>query len=40
VKDYFLSTAGKEGEQWLQRFENEIKTCEAKIDAEYKVQFK
>lgn len=40
VKDYFLSTAGDEGKKWLERFQSEIKTCEAKIDADYQVQFK
>ena len=40
VRGYFLEAAGKEGQAWLQRFENEISTCEAKINAEYKVQFK
>ncbi len=40
VKEYFLSTSGPEGEKWLQRFENEIKTCEAKIQADYDIQFK
>lgn len=40
VRDYFLDTSGAVGKEWLQRFESEIKTCEAKIDAEYKVQFK
>ncbi|GLO62693.1 C4-dicarboxylate ABC transporter [Vibrio sp. MACH09] len=40
VRDYFLETSGAEGEKWLQRFENEINTCKAKIDADYKVQFK
>jgi TRAP-type C4-dicarboxylate transport system substrate-binding protein len=40
VRDYFLDTSGEVGKEWLQRFESEIKTCEAKIDAEYKVQFK
>ncbi|WP_375748612.1 TRAP transporter substrate-binding protein DctP [Vibrio sp. HN007] len=40
VKDYFLSTAGDEGKAWLERFQSEIKTCEAKIAADYSVQFK
>ncbi|WP_413701889.1 hypothetical protein ACLKMH_10320 [Psychromonas sp. KJ10-10] len=39
VRDYFLETSGDTGKEWLQRFEKEISTCEAKIDAEYKVQF-
>jgi tripartite ATP-independent transporter DctP family solute receptor len=40
VRDYFAKTAGADGQVWLERFQNEIKTCEAKIAAEYKVQFK
>ncbi|MFA0084639.1 TRAP transporter substrate-binding protein DctP [Vibrio sp. 10N.222.51.C12] len=40
VKDYFLKSSGPEGQKWLQRFENEIKTCEAAIDADYNLQFK
>lgn len=40
VREYFLSTAGADGQKWLERFQSEIKTCEAKIDADYKVQFK
>jgi tripartite ATP-independent transporter DctP family solute receptor len=40
VRDYFLKTSGKEGAKWLQRFENEIKTCETKINADYNLQFK
>jgi tripartite ATP-independent transporter DctP family solute receptor len=39
VKEYFLSTSGKEGEKWLQRFEKEIKTCEMAIQADYDIQF-
>ncbi|WED24849.1 TRAP transporter substrate-binding protein DctP [Vibrio sp. JC009] len=40
VRDYFLANSGSTGKEWLDRFQNEIKTCEAKIDADYKVQFK
>ncbi|WP_194435570.1 TRAP transporter substrate-binding protein DctP [Vibrio fluminensis] len=40
VKEEFLKATGAEGEKWLQRFENEIKTCEAKIQADYDIQFK
>jgi tripartite ATP-independent transporter DctP family solute receptor len=40
VKEYFLSTTGKDGEKWLQRFEKEIKTCEMAIQADYDMQFK
>jgi tripartite ATP-independent transporter DctP family solute receptor len=40
VRDYFLETSGADGKEWLERFENEIKTCEAKISADYSVQFK
>lgn len=39
VRDFFLTNAGKAGSQWLERFQNEINTCEARIDSEYKVQF-
>ncbi|RKF20900.1 C4-dicarboxylate ABC transporter substrate-binding protein [Alginatibacterium sediminis] len=39
VKEYFLETSGEEGAMWLARFENEIKTCETKIQADYDIQF-
>ncbi|PFG46212.1 tripartite ATP-independent transporter DctP family solute receptor [Vibrio sp. ES.051] len=38
VKDSFLKSAGAEGQKWLERFENEIKTCEASIQADYDIQ--
>ncbi|USD67732.1 TRAP transporter substrate-binding protein DctP [Vibrio sp. SCSIO 43136] len=40
VKEYFLANSGSEGKQWLERFQNEIKTCEMKIQADYDIQFK
>jgi len=40
VRDYFLESSGADGKEWLQRFENEIKTCEQKINADYSIQFK
>lgn len=39
VKASFLQSAGAEGQKWLERFESEIKTCEAKIQADYNIQF-
>ena len=40
VKDYFLESTGDEGKEWLNRFENEIQSCEKQIDDEYQIQFK
>jgi tripartite ATP-independent transporter DctP family solute receptor len=40
VREYFLANSGAEGKEWLERFQNTIKTCEAQIAADYKVQFK
>ncbi|MGD8117014.1 TRAP transporter substrate-binding protein DctP [Vibrio sp. TRT 29B02] len=39
VKASFLETTGADGKKWLERFESEIKTCEAQIQAEYDIQF-
>ncbi|MGF1743494.1 TRAP transporter substrate-binding protein DctP [Vibrio minamisatsumaniensis] len=39
VKVSFLKSAGAEGQKWLERFENEIRTCEANIQADYDIQF-
>ncbi|OOE43416.1 C4-dicarboxylate ABC transporter substrate-binding protein [Salinivibrio kushneri] len=39
VKGLFLKSAGDEGQKWLDRFENEIKTCEQSIQADYDIQF-
>ena len=35
VKDYFIEQAGEDGKAWLERFEKEIKACEASIDADF-----
>jgi len=40
VKASFLESTGTEGKKWLERFENEINTCEMKIKADYDIQFK
>lgn len=40
VRDYFLKTSGKQGEEWLNRFQSEISACEAQIQADYDIQFK
>lgn len=39
VRTSFIESTGKEGQKWLERFEKEIKTCEAKIQANYDIQF-
>ncbi|MDA9557591.1 TRAP transporter substrate-binding protein DctP [Vibrio sp.] len=38
VRDFYLKTTGAEGQKWLQRFETEIATCEANLDATYNLQ--
>ena len=40
VRQQYEKNANAEGKEWLQRFENEIKTCEAKIQATYDIEFK
>jgi TRAP-type C4-dicarboxylate transport system substrate-binding protein len=40
VRVNFEKNANAEGKKWLQRFENEIKTCEAKIQASYDIELK
>ena len=39
VRASFLKSSGAEGQKWLERFENEIKTCEMQIKADYDIQF-
>ena len=40
VRVNFEKNASKEGQKWLQRFEQEIATCEAKINSSYATQMK
>nr|WP_321442834.1 TRAP transporter substrate-binding protein DctP [uncultured Cohaesibacter sp.] len=40
VKDFYLASAGDEGKAWLDRFEKEIKACEAKLDADFEAASK
>ncbi|SFU14793.1 tripartite ATP-independent transporter solute receptor, DctP family [Pseudovibrio denitrificans] len=40
VRDYFIENSDADGKAWLERFENEIKACEAKIDASYAASLK
>lgn len=37
VIDNWAANADAEGKQWLERFKNQIKTCEAEIEASYKL---
>ncbi|MCW8333247.1 TRAP transporter substrate-binding protein [Vibrio paucivorans] len=39
VKASFLKSTSADGQKWLERFENEIKACEAKIQVDYDIQF-
>ncbi|SFP01643.1 TRAP-type C4-dicarboxylate transport system, substrate-binding protein [Cohaesibacter marisflavi] len=35
VRDFFIDQVGEPGKEWLDRFESEIKSCEAKLDADF-----
>nr|WP_319514956.1 TRAP transporter substrate-binding protein DctP [uncultured Cohaesibacter sp.] len=35
VRDFFIDQVGEPGKEWLDRFENEIKSCEAKLDEDF-----
>lgn len=40
VKDYFLETAGEDGQKWLTRFEAAIANCQTNINSDYDLQIK